>query len=333
MRCRWHSWFLTLVLGGVLAGRLQAQTAPVAAPSSAACSTQAYNPPCFGPPACAPYEDNNGPLLKGNPLLDEPSYAGPGWFAAVEVDVVGPSVKNQLLSSAALAPLGTQVHVQPASLDWTGAPRIDVGYRLAQGAGEFMVSYRNVFTSGSDTVLENTLHSRLNLNVIDLDYGGREYSLLPAWEMKWLAGIRLANVFFDAQSTSPTLEQRASNFFYGIGPHVRLDLGRHFEGTGLSFVARLDAAYLLLGQVSQSFEEAVTNPDGSRTGDAARETHNEPVPVLAMQAGLEWRPPGNPCLSFAAGYTFERWFAVGDVQLSHGEVTTQGVFLRAGYSY
>ena len=44
-------------------------------------------PYCFGqgpgPHACAPNEDCNGCLLKGDPLLDPPNYPPPGWFAAV----------------------------------------------------------------------------------------------------------------------------------------------------------------------------------------------------------------------------------------------------------
>jgi hypothetical protein len=291
--------------------------------------------PLCGPPACAPYDDSNGPLLKGHPLLDEPACAPPGWFAAIEVDVIGPHIKNHLVSALPVTSLGDQVHVQDAALDWTGSPRFDFGYRLAEGAGELLVSYRSAATSGSDTPTGTTatLHSRLDVNVLDLDYGGREYSLLPNWDMKWLVGFRLASVYFDERATSALLEQRTSNFYEGIGPHVRLDLWRPLPGTGLALFGRLDTAYLLVGQVQQSFEEVSIAANGTRTGGALRETHNQPAPVLGVQAGVDWRPPGSTNLSFAAGYTFERWFLVGDVQASHGDVTIQGVFLRGEYSY
>jgi hypothetical protein len=296
--------------------------------------------PPHASPACAPYEDDNGPLLKGHPLLDAPSFAPPGWFGAVEVDVVGPHIKNRLISTFPVLPGGADhVHLPTASLDWTGAPRFDLGYRLAQGAGELLLSYRFLVTAGSETLpgfgpggAAAALHSRLDVQVLDVDYGGREYSLLPRWDMKWLAGFRLGNVFFDSRAAGPLLLERTSNTYYGGGPHVRLDLWRHPGPAGLSLFGRLDLAYLLFGEVRQHFEEAVTGPGGPAGGEL-RETHNQPVPVVGVQAGVDWRVPGNPHLSFAAGYAFERWFLIGDVQQSHGELTLQGVFLRGEYSY
>jgi hypothetical protein len=297
-------------------------------------------PPPHGPPACAPYEDKNGPLLKGHPLLDEPSFAPPGWFGAVEVDVVGPHIKNRLVSTFPVVPGGVeQVHLPTAALDWTGAPRFELGYRLAQGAGEVLLAYRFVVTAGSETLPgfgpggeAGALHSRLDVQVLDLDYGGREYSLLPRWDMKWLAGFRLGNVFFDSRAAGPLLVEHTSNTYYGGGPHVRLDLWRHPGPAGLALFGRLDLAYLLFGEVRQHFEEAVTGP-GAPAGGELRETHNQPAPVVGVQAGVDWRVTGNPQLSFAAGYTFERWFVIGDVQQSHGDLTIQGVFLRGEYQY
>jgi hypothetical protein len=324
MFCRARNLTLGITLALLAAGKGHAQT-----PNQG----QAYMTPPCGPPACAPFEDDNGPLLKGNPLLDSPAFAPPGWFAALEVDVVGAHIKNQLISAIPIGPLGDQVRVQQPALDWTGTPRLDLCYRLAQGSGELLASYRNLTTSGSELFGSQDLHSRLNLNVIDLDYGGREYSLLPKWDMKWLAGVRMANVFFDARSTTASLEQKTSDYWYGAGPHVRLDLTSHPENLGLSLFARVDAAYLLFGEVSQAFEEVVTTSPGSQSGAAYRETHNQPVPVVGFQAGLDWRSPWNPDLSFAAGYTLERWFVVADVQQSHGDVTIQGVFVRAAYRY
>ena len=37
---------------------------------------------------------------------------------------------------------------QAASLDWTGAPQLEAGYRFAQGFGEFLVAYRFLTTEG-----------------------------------------------------------------------------------------------------------------------------------------------------------------------------------------
>src|SRR5947209_3050618 len=47
------------------------------------------------PPPPPPFQDRNGPLLRGDPLLDRPP-AQPGWFGAFEVGVLVPHVKNRL---------------------------------------------------------------------------------------------------------------------------------------------------------------------------------------------------------------------------------------------
>jgi hypothetical protein len=63
------------------------------------------------------------------------------------------------------------------------------------------------------------------------------------------------------------------------------------------------------------------------------------VPYLAVQAGAVWRPPQNDRISVALGYTFERWWNVGELFTtgfpvgSKGELTVQGVYLRCGFSY
>src|SRR5262249_44793757 len=105
-----------------------------------------------GPPACAPYEDANGPLLKGSPLLDWPGWAPPGWFAALELDVVGPQLKTRLMASVAATGRRDQVHPPTAELGWTVAPHVELGYRLARGAGELLPSYRRVSAAGSGAI-------------------------------------------------------------------------------------------------------------------------------------------------------------------------------------
>ena len=84
-----------------------------------------------------------------------------------------------------------------AGLDWTVAPRLEVGYRLPSAFGDVRrLSYRFLATdgNGSTSGLDGTasLHSRLDFNQIDLDYLSREFSLAPHWDMKWHFGLRLA---------------------------------------------------------------------------------------------------------------------------------------------
>src|SRR6516225_1819355 len=89
---------------GIPAGRAQTVLPPpeptgtMAAPITAPVCPAPLPPPLptVGPPACAPYEDCNGPLLRCDPLLDRPDAPPPGWFSAFEADIVAPHVKNRL---------------------------------------------------------------------------------------------------------------------------------------------------------------------------------------------------------------------------------------------
>src|SRR5437773_1659090 len=65
--------------------------------------------PHAAPPACAPYEADNGPLLIGDPLLQRPGYPTPGWFGSAEIDIVGPSLRNRLVNTVDVAGLFTDV--------------------------------------------------------------------------------------------------------------------------------------------------------------------------------------------------------------------------------
>src|SRR6516164_3936047 len=95
-------------------------SAPAALPHPAPCSCEPSNtlpqlmlapPGIAGPPACAPYEDDNGPLLKGSPFLDWPACAPPGCFGAIELDLVGPHIKNRLTGSVTVNGATDQVHL------------------------------------------------------------------------------------------------------------------------------------------------------------------------------------------------------------------------------
>jgi hypothetical protein len=284
---------------------------------------------------CNPHEDNNGALLCGDPLLDDPPWAPPGWFTAVEVDFVATHLENRLGSTISN---GTFIHLPTADLAWTVAPRIEIGYRFCEGAGELLLAYKFLVTAGSQPVPgfdaaggTGDLHSHLSENTWDLDYGSREYSLLPNWDMKWRAGVRLATVFFDSTATSPLLEQREVNNFVGAGPHIGLDLRRVIRCTGLELFSRIDNAWMI-GETDQSYEEI---PVGG-TGGASRFLSALVVPWLNVQAGVGWTPPGNEHLYFMAGYTWERWWGLADVGGSRGPfaiITSQGAFARLEVRY
>lgn len=293
------------------------------------------------PPPYNPYQDTNGPLLRGDPLLDQPAYPPPGWFGAVELNVLAPHIKNGLVAPVAVDGASPQnVQLPGASLDWTGAPRLEVGYRFPEGCGEVLASYRLLNSQGTDTLLgfdldggPGFLRSQLSANVLDLDYSSREYSLAPHWDLKWKLGIRLADIFFDSRAEGALLEERTSNLFYGAGPHVGLDLWRTFDVPELGLFFRLEGASVI-GQIRQSFEQVEMTPDGGLVGGATNVHTTQTVPVLSLQLGLSWTPCWHGRYSrFAFGYEFERWWYLGEAGESHAELTDQGLFFRAEFGF
>jgi hypothetical protein len=296
-------------------------------------------PPPPGPPPTTLFQDRNGPLLKGDPLLDRPGDPPPGWFAEVDVGLLGVHVKNALVAPVKVPPFGTDlVHVPGAELDWTGVPRLAVGYRLDQGCGEFLVSYRTLETDGNadipnyDVLGDGLLHSRLNLNVLDLDYASREYSLAPCWDMKWLVGCRVAGVFYDSRVEGLFEQQRVSNNFVGAGPHLGLALGRYLGSPGLRAYGKVESAFLL-GQIRQSFEETFTVDDSLVGGGATDVRTTQAVPVLAFETGLSWEPEYYDHMRFTFGYQFEQWWYLGQTSLSRAELTDQGIFFRSEFNF
>jgi hypothetical protein len=274
-------------------------------------------------------------------LLDRPEAPPPGWFLGVEINVLGVHIKDRLQARVPINGANDLVHLGSADLDWTGSPRIELGYRLPEGLGEFLLSYRYLETEGGDTALgfdvdgsDALRKSRLDMNVVDIDYGSREYSLGPRWGMKWKAGVRLATIYFDSLTEGVLREERTSNNFYGGGPHVGLDLWRTFERMpALALFTRLEGA-TVIGQIHQAFEEVVINPDDSVSGGAAVVHHTEAVPVLTVQAGLGYTRGGpGHWRRFSVGYEFEAWWYVGQAGDSRADITTQGFFFRGEFGY
>jgi hypothetical protein len=297
-------------------------------------------PPPVTPPLYAPYQDNNGPLLRGDPLLD-PGKAAPGLFSALELSVLAPHIKNRVSGTVTVDGFEPdRIHLPTSELDWTGSPRLELGYRFPEGLGELLVSYKLLVTEGTARLAEfdldgndGFLKSRLNLNSIDIDYASREFSLEPRWDMKWRVGVRVAAIFFDARAEGTFIEQRASNDFVGAGPHAGLDLTRRLDWPGWSFFGRVEAAEVF-GRIHQSFEEALFIPDQGNFGAASDIRHTQAAPVVSFQVGLSWVPcwyryPGR----FTFGYVFEQWWDIGRAGDSNANLTDQGIFFRGEWMF
>lgn len=326
-------------------------TAPTVASAVPGPATPLPTPALAAPCSC--YEDRNGPLLISDPLLDPPS-SPPGFFSAVEVGIVSPLYKNRLFNTVPIPGLPDQfVQVPTATLNWTASPQFTVGYRFGEGCGEAMLSYRFLVADGSGSIANfdaagaGALQSRLNVNVADLDYGSREYSLGRWWDMKWKVGARFATNYFSSRAQGGILEQQVTNNYYGAGPHAGLELARRFGCTNWSWFGKTDSA-LTIGRIHQNFEEIIALPGMPPIGGAVNADppinpgvgHTQYVPMVRVQTGLGWVPsPGTP-LRLQVGYEFEGWWWVGRLPgptvgntSSTANFFLNGIFFRGEWRY
>jgi hypothetical protein len=275
----------------------------------------------------------------GGILLPEGCPAGDVPFFTVELTVLAPTVKNELMGTI-VHPDGTvdSIHPPRADLSWTVSPRFEIGYRLPDQQGEFSLSYRFVASDGTgDTVINGVdfaTRSRLNVNLFDLDYATAPYrDVLPHLDAQLRVGARLGSFFYDSRIQNDGLEVSASNNFLGAGPHFGADVDRRIVLVpGLGLFARADAA-VLVGQIKQNFSETFTAPDGTTASAGATLRHTQAVPALTLQAGVSYTPPWMEYMRFTAGYQFERYWDLGQASGSNLELTTQGVFLRGQFDF
>jgi hypothetical protein len=304
-------------------------------------------------PECVPLER---PYFVPDPLLDPPQLPPPGWFGGLELDLLEPHLKNELINTvqnAAEAAKGasTTVALPSAPLDWAAAPQVFVGYRLPAGFGEVALAYRGLATRGREGITEGdgpaTLTSRLDFNIIDLDYSSREFAFLlwPHCDTKWTIGVRTGSIFFDSRADQPfaqaaigsgIFQKRETDNFCGVGPHAGLELAQHLANTGLTLVLRTDLA-TQLGRVHQGFFTLSTTPgpDGRPLGGETRVAHWVDAPMFKVQAGVGWQPPSYQQASVFLGYQYEYWWRVGAAldTNSRADLWDQGVVLQAALHF
>jgi hypothetical protein len=312
------------------------------------------------PPASVPAPPASDPGPAGWGLFAVPS-APPGWFASAELALVFPSLKFSPINEQPLGtgPLGL-VHIPKVGLNTTVTPTFEVGYRLGESDGLFAVNYRFLASEGTGNAVTLdgafSTRTRLDSNVINLDYGTEQYEFLPHWLLSFRLGGQIADVFFDSRGVNPTLFEQASTNFFGGGFHGRMDVERPILAVpGLNLFGRIDSA-VVVGQVNQHFRVGAP-PDG-QGGLTTEQRRVQTVPNLILQAGVSYCVPGVPGLRIVGGYDFERWWYVGQlgqnsqgnlslpalavangstaaVSLtpSRGEFWLQGVFLRVEYDF
>jgi Legionella pneumophila major outer membrane protein precursor len=287
-----------------------------------------------------------------DPLLDPP-WLQPGWFAEVDATLGVPRVLNKLTNSVGLTPATSMpaipIALPSAPLDFTVMPRVEAGYRLPSGFGEFALNYRGLSSSGNDTIAGidglASLHSRLDVNIIGLDYASREFSLGFGWGMKWWVGVQLTYIYFDslasqsaatAAAGSGILSEHETNSYVGGGPNVGLEVSRNVCWECLSLLGRMNL-YDNIGRIKQSFfaDSLALGLVGTPfTGDGILSS-SQAVPEAQGQLGIAWQPAEYSNLRVFAGYEIDYWWNVGRFSLttSRAQMYYQGVMLQAQVNF
>jgi hypothetical protein len=307
----------------------------------------------YSPPSPAFRCDTSpGPYFDCDPRVDPPVLPSPGWFVDVEVGLMLPHVSNEIHDTVTVNGVTSRVQLPGATLDWAAAPRVELGYRLPDGFGEFALAYRFLGSQSSGTAsgpfaapdAPGSLLVRADIQTADLDYASNELSIC-SWWMKWRFGLRGADVYFDSQvdesvtaaaAGSGVFERKDTNNFWGIGPHTALEIERRLTQSGLMVIGRLDGS-ILLGRASEGFFETSTTRGGGGeflTGQSLV-SNGTAAPQIEGNIGLGWRPPSCPTLRVFAGYEYEHWWAIAHVPQtgSVGEIYDQGVLFRVDFNY
>jgi hypothetical protein len=333
------------------------------------------------PPLGPPPPDLERPYFQPDPLLDPPALGSVGWFADVDLGILKPHLVNQqslpvtfpAVSPPVLGnvpgippgvttgggqnfisppmpatPLSFTVGVNASRLNWTVSPRFELGYRLPTGFGGIALSYRNLASQGSESVIgadgPATLSSRLNANVIDLDWVSHEYVPWTVCEMRLRFGLRYLNVYYDSQADEPFAEaaagttifnQRTTDSTWVLGPHAGVDLRRRLGFWGLALLGFVDFSEGW-GRVRQNYFVATTSGTNGLP-QAAQESisTSDAVPVLTARLGLNWQPPAYPNIRLFAGYQLDYWWNIGRMGnfTQFGYFFDSGILLRGEWNY
>lgn len=293
-----------------------------------------------------------------------------GWFGLVEIGLIDPHVNSHLnsgsniktpfltpstLTGSVQTPLppgsnadvirifGTQITLPTAPLNWTGAPRLRLGYRFADGAGNLQLEWRMAASQGSDTIPNfnvggnGLLRSQLNVQQVKFTYGTNEFltndpALNRVWAVRF--GVSAADVFFDSRARGQQiLDQSASSSFAGVGPTLAFQFHKPLGQSRVNLYGELDATGLA-GWTRQHFSETVAGDFGATfTNSVALRRQSNGVGIFGVEGGLSYAPWDDRCWRFTLGYQWQRWWWVGATSDSNADLTLQGIFFRGEWRY
>jgi hypothetical protein len=261
----------------------------------------------------------------------------PGFYVDADIDIMSVQVSNHLNGVVPLPSGNTTVALPGTHLDWTAMPTLALGYRLPDGLGAFALSYRFLDTDGHDFSQgfdgTDELHSRLSINIIDLDYRSNVYEPFPRLEVQGILGVRVGTTFYDTQLTGAMTDTHESNYYVGAGPHAAIDLNRRLPLVpGLALLGKIDGA-VLVGNDNQRYSTLGFDAFGNGTDYEISYRRTVTSEMLAIEAGLSYRPPDLEALRFSTGYRYEQWWNMGRSNGSGTDLTTNGFFIRVEYGF
>jgi len=284
------------------------------------------------PPAYVLPPVNTMPCVPGiiNPILEDSPVAAPGWFSNTDLFLVRPHFYAHFSGSPNQGVDTLQV-MTPDSLGTVLSPTFQLGYRLSEQRGEFSLSYRFETAEQSSAAQTN----RLDLNQADFDWGNwQPFALAPGWDLRFHVGVRVTTFYFDTrQNFGPAgngtglLNEHITNYFAGAGPEAGLDLSWELL-PGLCLIGRLTTADVF-GNIHQTFSQTTTGLVFS--SDSFRNQASSPM--LTLQAGLSYSPPGWNYSRLMAGFVWEEYWQLGRLNDSNGNLLNRGAFFRAEINF
>src|SRR5262249_10971418 len=283
-------------------------------PVSRAVPAREFAPGSAGPSAMTAQGETAGGLTFDVPAPE------PGWFGAVTLGVVRPHMSGRL------GVAGDGVGLPVAELPWTAAPRVEFGYRLSDGAGNLRLGYQFLTTSGNRQDAVGGVHSRVEVNAVNIDYVSREWlSEVPTdliRDLRVTCGMRLATARLTTCWSTPDSFERFDSRFTGAGPRLGLEWrSQRFAEWPLELYARAEGTGLV-GQTSQTTSLA---PSGLRQWGGTS--------AVSGEVGVGWQPMTSNGLKFIFGYQFDRWWDLGRTDIANAELTVHGIFIRCEWRY
>jgi hypothetical protein len=306
--------------------------------------------PATSPYECAPIP---GRYFERDPLVDPPAFAQPGFVADFEVQTLVPHIYHDVVNTTSVGSNAAGTLAVPVTgYDWAVSPRIEIGYRLPSGFGEFLINYQYIRTYGSGTSDLGpdgfgNVNDKFEFNLADFDYATREFTPWQHWGMKWRFGLRSLQTFYrsgiiepleEAVAGSHVYQEQGYNAYHGYGAHVAVELDRDFYNwvPGLSLVTKVDFGNTF-GFIHQSVSQLTT--DGSYDVGAFRA--DQASQSLYGQLGLNYHASSR--LDFYAGGSYGYWWNLGkfnNVALTpagkptaKGDLSLTGITFRVSWNY